>query len=152
MRGVRVARRRVGQMHERWPTTLAMTVCSLTVLSTAIAAFMALNTATPPLALSFGGLGLIAAFMGLFAVIQWARQVEWLRQAEGSIADYRHRLAVRAREQLAEQVLAAANRAEASYSRRVVPLRDIAIRNYGGNVVPFDLVRMRARRQRLHRL
>jgi hypothetical protein len=128
-----------------------LTVCSLTVLTTGIAAFIALSSATPPLALGFGGLGMIAAFLGLCAVIQWARQAEWLYPGDDSFADYSQRLMIRAREQLAECVTAT-NRAESAYSRRVLPLHGAAIPNYGGNVVPFDLVRLRTRHQRLHRL
>jgi len=138
-------------MRDRWPETLALALCMIVVPSTGIDALTALSSATPPLALGFGGLGMIAAFLGLCAVIQWARQAEWLYPGDDSFADYSQRLMIRAREQLAECV-AAANRAESAYSRRVLPLHGAAIPNYGGNVVPFDLVRLRTRHQRLHRL
>jgi len=35
-------------MHDRWPATLAMTVCSIAVLSTGVAAFVALSFASGP--------------------------------------------------------------------------------------------------------
>ncbi len=135
-------------MHDRWPATLAMTVCSIAVLSAGVAAFAALSFAAKPAALGLGGLGLIAAFLGLFAVIQW------VRQAEETDPDYRHYRAVQIRARRADRVLAAANeRAPASPpvsrpSGRVVPLRASAAPSYGGNVVLFDPVKARRNRIR----
>jgi len=137
-------------MHDRWPATLAMTVCSIAVLSTGVAAFVALSFASGPAALGLGGAGLIAAFLGLFAVIQW------VRQAEETDPDYRYYRAVQIKARRADRVLAAANEREpvmaaqaAQNSGHVVPLRAAAPR-YGGNVVVFDSVK--ARRNRLRPL
>jgi len=138
-------------MHDRWPATLAMTVCSIAVLSTGVASFVALSFAARPVALGLGGAGLIAAFLGLFAVIQW------VRQAEETDPDYRYYRAVRIKARRADRALAAANESEPA-SRpasmppgRIVPLRGAASPpSYGGNVVPFDPVK--ARRNRLRSL
>ncbi len=139
-------------MHDRWPATLAMTVCSIAVLSAGVAAFVALSFASGPAALGLGGAGLIAAFLGLFAVIQW------VRQAEESDPEYRHYRAVRIKARQADRALAAANderepAAAAPASRpegRVIKLRADAVPRYGGNVVVFDPAK--ARRNRLRPL
>lgn len=137
-------------MHDRWPATLAMTVCSIAVLSAGVASFVALSFASGPAALGLGGAGLIAAFLGLFAVIQW------VRQAEETDPEYRHYRAVRIKARRADRALAAANEPEpvaaaaAGPPGRVVPLRAEAAPRYGGNVVVFDPVK--ARRNRLRPL
>ncbi|MGA2087995.1 MAG: hypothetical protein ABSG66_03655 [Stellaceae bacterium] len=139
-------------MHDRWPATLAMTVCSIAVLSTGVASFVALSLAARPAALGLGGLGLIAAFLGLFAVIQW------VRQAEETDPDYRYYRAVRIKARRADHALAAANEREPAAAQaarpaarpegRVVPLRADAAARYGGNVVLFDPVKARRNRIR----
>jgi len=136
-------------MHDRWPATLAMTVCSIAVLSTGVASFVALSFAARPAALGLGGAGLIAAFLGLFAVTQW------VRQAEETDPEYRHYRAVQIRARRADHALEAANESEpvaaapaARPPGRVVPLRAAAAPNYGGNVVVFDPVKARRNRIR----
>jgi hypothetical protein len=149
-------------MNDRWPATLAMTVCSLALLSAGVAAFMALAFASQPVALSFGGLGLVAAFMGLFAIIQW------VRQAEETYPDYRYYRALQAKGRLADRVLEAANqdgpeRAPEQAPEKAIeapPLRGVvnyhtqaaeafeAPRISGGNVVMFDPARARRNRIR----
>ena len=143
-------------MNDRWPATLAMTVCSMAVLSAGVAAFMALAFASQPVALSFGGLGLIAAFLGLFAIIQW------VRQAEETYPDYRYYRAVQAKGRLAGRVPEAANRDGPAPEQAIEepPLRGVvydrdpaadppeAPRISGGNVVIFDPARARRNRIR----
>ena len=140
-------------MHDRWPATLAMTVCSIAVLSSGVASFVALSLTARPAALGLGGLGLIAAFLGLFAVIQW------VRQSEETDPDYRYYRAVRIKARRADRTLAAANEREPAAAAqaaqpaarpegRVVPLRADAAVRYGGNVVLFDPVKARRNRIR----
>ena len=136
-------------MHDRWPATLAMTVCSIAVLSTGVASFVALSFAARPVALGLGGAGLIAAFLGLFAVIQW------VRQAEETDPDYRYYRAVQIKARRADRALAAANESKPVSPPaprppgRVIPLRGAdAAPSYGGNVVVFDPVKARRNRIR----
>ena len=137
-------------MHDRWPATLAMTVCSIAVLSTGVASFVALSFAARPAALGLGGAGLIAAFLGLFAVVQW------VRQAEETDPDYRYYRAVRIKARRADRALAAANERRARPTPSAarpraasVPLREAAAApTYGGNVVVFDPVKARRNRIR----
>ena len=145
-------------MNDRWPATLAMTVCSMAVLSAGVAAFMALAFASQPVALSFGGLGLIAAFLGLFAIIQW------VRQAEETYPDYRYYRALQAKGRLADRVPEAANQdvpqpapeqaIEAPPLRGVVNCYTQAAESFaapgisGDNVVIFDPTRARRHRIR----
>ncbi len=145
-------------MHDRWPATLAMTVCSIAVISAGVATFMALSYAARPVALGLGGAGLIAAFLGLFAIVQW------VRQAEETDPDYRYYRAVRIKARRADRALEAANesrparpaprlenRPKSRPENRVVPLREAAASpRYGGNVVLFDP--MKARRNRIRPL
>jgi len=153
-------------MHDRWPATLAMTVCSIAVMSAGVATFMALSYAARPVALGLGGAGLIAAFLGLFAIVQW------VRQAEETDPDYRYYRAVRIKARRADRALAAnesrpvsppeprlqnppksraQSRPGSRPESRVVPLREAAAApRYGGNVVLFDP--MKSRRNRIRPL
>jgi hypothetical protein len=143
-------------MNQRWPVVLAILVSTVTVLASGVAAFLALSYAAEPVALGLGGLGLIAAFLGLFAVIQW------VRQAESAYPDYpQQRAPRRADPFFADMALAAANERGAervALSSAALapalkpaampprsPLRVVKPPFWGDNVVLFDRRRPRRR-------
>src|SRR5487761_384549 len=58
-------------MRDRWPVFFAMTVSSLAVLATAITAGLALSQGTQPAAFGLGLAGMLAASLGMLAIIRW---------------------------------------------------------------------------------
>lgn len=141
-------------MNQRWPIVLAILVSTITVLATGVAAFLALSDGAQPAALGLGGLGLIAAFLGLLAIIQW------VRLADEAYPDYRSQPTAPRRDPFfAEMALATANErcverktmASAHVVKPAMPparpsLRVVRAPFWGDNVVLFDRRRPRNRR------
>lgn len=130
-------------MSDRGPVFLAMTVSAIALLATGIGTFLALSQAAQPVAIGLGGIGLIAAFLGLFAILQW------VRQAEDVYPDYRYRRQLERGPVLPanEPAPVAPPRIVAAAAARRPLYETVHLRSLGDNIVIFDpLKRRRARR------
>ena len=58
-------------MRDRWPVFFAMTVSSLAVLATVVTAGLALSQGAEPAAFGLGLAGMLAASLGMLAIIRW---------------------------------------------------------------------------------
>lgn len=123
-------------MRDRWPVFFAMTVSCLAVLATAIAAGLALLQGTQPAAFGLGIVGMLAASLGMLAIIRWTLD------ASETYPDYRYRRAVAAG---ASGFAAAMYAGERSQSESLRPHQPVRPENLGDNVVVFDPTRARRR-------
>jgi len=132
-------------MSDRVPVFLAMMVSAIALLASGAGTFLALSQAAQPLAFGLGGIGLLAACLGLFAIVQW------VRQAEEVYPDYRYHLQLergpRRKLPANEPVALAPPPVVATAAVRAPVYETIRLRALGNNIVIFDpLKRRRARR------
>ena len=123
-------------MGDRWPVFFAMTVSSLAVLTTAIAAGLALLQGTQPAAFGLGIVGMLAASLGMLAIIRWTLD------ANETYPDYRYRRAVAAGPSGFATAMYAGERPQSESLRPRQPVRPETL---GDNVVVFDPTRARRR-------
>lgn len=121
-------------MRDRWPVFFAMTVSSLAVLATAVTAGLALSQGTQPAAFGLGIAGMLAASLGMLAIIRW------MLDAGETYPDYRYRRAVAAGPSGFATALYAGERPRSESSRRFQSTRPESL---GDNVVVFDPTRAR---------
>lgn len=126
-------------MRDRWPVFFAMTVSSLAVLATAITAGLALSQGTQPAAFGLGLAGMLAASLGMLAIIRWTLD------AGETYPDYRRRRAVAAGPSGFAAAMYADERPQSESPRPRQPVRPESL---GDNVVVFDPTR--ARRKNRH--
>jgi len=116
-------------MRDRRPIYFALTVSSLAVLATGVAAGLALSLGTQPAAFGLGIAGMLAASLGLLAIIRW------MLDAEETYPDYRYRRAVAAGPTAFATALDANDRPPVQIQHRAQSL--------GDNIVVFDPTRAR---------
>lgn len=126
-------------MRDRWPIYFALTVSSLAVLATGVAAGLALSLGTQPAAFGLGIAGMLAASLGLLAIIRW------MLDADEVYPDYRYRSAVAAGPSAFAIAPHANDRRQLQIPRRPQPVRP---QSFGDNVVVFDPTRARQKNQR----
>ena len=126
-------------MRDRWPVFFAMTVSSLAVLATAVTAGLALSQGTAPAAFGLGVGGMLAASLGMFAIIRWTLD------AGETYPDYRYRRAVAAGPAGFAHALDADERSQPPSAR---PRPSIRPESLGDNVVVFDPTRARRKNRR----
>ncbi|MDE1904569.1 MAG: hypothetical protein KGI46_11980 [Alphaproteobacteria bacterium] len=126
-------------MRDRWPVFFAMTVSSLAVLATAVTAGLALSQGTAPAAFGLGLGGMLAASLGMFAIIRWTLD------ASETYPDYRYRRAVAAGPAGFAHALDAGERSSPPSAH---PRPSIQPESLGDNVVIFDPTRARRKNRR----
>ncbi|HEV2264905.1 MAG TPA: hypothetical protein VGR79_10280 [Stellaceae bacterium] len=114
-------------MRDRWPVFFAMTVSSLAVLATAVTAGLALSQGTQPAAFGLGIAGMLAASLGMLAIIRWTLD------ASETYPDYRYRRAVAAGPSGFARAMDAGE----------LPRQPVRPESLGDNVVVFDPTRAR---------
>ena len=121
-------------MRDRWPVFFAMTVSSLAVLATAVTAGLALSQGTEPAAFGLGLAGMLAASLGMLAIIRW------MLDAGETYPDYRYRRAVAAGPAGFASALDAGERLQ---PQSPPPRQSTRPESRGDNVVVFDPTRAR---------
>lgn len=127
-------------MRDRWPVFFALTVSSLAVLATGVTAGLTLSLGTQPAAFGLGVVGMLAASLGLLAIIRW------MLDADETYPDYRYRRAIAAGPSSFAAVMHADDRRKTEMPRPPQPVRP---ESFGGNVVVFDPTRARRKKQRV---
>jgi len=120
-------------MRDRWPIYFALTASSLAVLATGVAAGLALSLGTQPTAFGLGIAGMLAASLGLLAIIRW------MFDADETYPDYRYRRAVAAGPSVFATAVHDNDRLHMQMPRQPQSL--------GDNVVVFDPTRARRKHQ-----
>lgn len=123
-------------MRDRRPVFFAMTVSSLAVLATAVTAALALSQGTGPAVFGLGLAGMLAASLGMFAIIRW------MLDAGETYPDYRNRRAVAAGPSGFATARYVGERPQSTSARL---RRSIRPDSLGDNIVVFDPTRVRRR-------
>jgi hypothetical protein len=124
-------------MRDRWPMFVALTVSSVAVLATGVTAGLVVVMDMQPAALTLGAIGVIAASLGLLAVIRW------LLDAAEIYPDYNYRRPAAASSVSFVGATVANEAPTPTPAWRAPPLRPDAL---GDNVIIFDPARRKTRR------